>query len=177
MSLNWNVFLKLILLAFLGFLIGIVSTIIYLAINVDLSHLDGLSIITGVLVAITGWYAYTTHRILDDQRKSKQISIIERRLEKLYLPLKDILENPVIYFKNAVPQKEELNWNKFNEIIPFQYLASKELKKPLDFFIEKVIDAKIELIFPFDLLEDGKLNKIVEKDIEKFETELGELIE
>ena len=45
MSWNWNVFLKSILLAFLGFLIGILSTIIYLAVDVDLSPLDGMFLI------------------------------------------------------------------------------------------------------------------------------------
>ena len=59
MSWNWGVFLKSWLFGFLGFLIGIVSTVIYLAVDVDLSKLDGLFIVTGVLIAITIWYAYT----------------------------------------------------------------------------------------------------------------------
>lgn len=59
MSWNLNVFLKSLLFAFFGFLIGIVSTVIYLVVDVDLSKLDGLFIVIVVLIVITGWYAYT----------------------------------------------------------------------------------------------------------------------
>jgi len=78
MSWNWGVFLKSILFAFLGFLIGIVSTVIYLAVDVDLSQFDGLQILTAVLIVITIWYAYSTHKMLDEQRKSKKIADIKK---------------------------------------------------------------------------------------------------
>lgn len=59
MSWNWNVFLKSLLFAFLGFLNGIAITFVYLAVDVDLSRFDGLLIVTGVLAGIIGLYAYS----------------------------------------------------------------------------------------------------------------------
>ena len=50
MSWNWG-FFKSLLFGFLGFLFGIVSTVIYLALDVDLSQFDGLQILTAVLIA------------------------------------------------------------------------------------------------------------------------------
>lgn len=101
MAWDWEVFLKSWLFGFLGFFIGVVSTIIYLAVDVDLSQLDGTSIATVVLaiatvtlVIVSYKYAKSTEEILKEQRKSRQIAFIEGRIEKLYLPLKDVLENP-----------------------------------------------------------------------------------
>ena len=54
---NWNVFLKSLLFAFLGFLNGIAVTFVYLTVDVDLSQFDGLLIVTGVLAGIIGLYA------------------------------------------------------------------------------------------------------------------------
>ena len=118
MSWNWSVFIKPLLFVFLGFLIGIVSAVFYLAVVVDLSKLDGLSITTGVLVAITAWYAYTTHKILNDQRKSRQISYIRDRLEKLYYPLRNIL--------NGTCDRE------IHSVVPFMYLGTEELNEAMD---------------------------------------------
>ena len=71
----------------------------------DLIELIDVSLIT-ILVVITGAYGFFTWEIVDDQRKSRQIAFIERRLEKLYYPIKDVLSNPITinYSSQAVPK-------------------------------------------------------------------------
>ena len=153
---------KSLLFLFLGFLIGIVSTIIYLAVDVDLSQLDILSIITGVLVAITGWYAFTTHKMLNEQRKSIQISYIRDRLEKLYLPLEDIIKR----WSNV----------EIDDLLLYKYLATKELEKVLERYIEihghsvRFKEEEIENI-------NEEISKIIEGDIERFKQNLAELVD
>ena len=162
MAWNWEVFLKSWLLIFLGFLIGIVSTVIYLAVDVDLSKLDGLQILTAVLIAITIWYAYSTHRMLNEQRKSIKISYIRERLEKLYLPLEDIING----------------WSKFemDDLLLYKYLATKELEKVLEKYIE--IHER-----PFGFKEEEiknineEISKIIEGEIERFKQNLAELVD
>jgi Ca2+/Na+ antiporter len=117
MTWNWGVFLKSWMFGFLGFLIGVVSIVIYLAVDVDLGKLDGLQILTAVLIVITIWYAYSTHRMLEEQRKSKKIGDIEKQLEKLYYPLMNILKNPPVW---QIKDGEDpyIDVKKIDEIIP-----------------------------------------------------------
>ena len=153
---------KSLLFLFLGFLIGIVSTIIYLAVDVDLSQLDILSIITCVLVAITGWYAFTTHKMLNEQRKSIQISYIRDRLEKLYLPLEDIIKR----WSNV----------EIDDLLLYKYLATKELEKVLEKYIEiheHSVGFKEEEIENIN----EEISKIIEGDIERFKQNLAELVD
>lgn len=114
-----------------------------------------------------------TAQIVDETRKDHKVALIERRLEKLYFPLKDILENPLRY-QSGEP---ELEWKKLDKIIPFQYLASKELKGILNEFIKKVIEGKKKNFLPFEDFSNNNIKGIIEKDIENFKIELAELIE
>lgn len=143
--------------------------------EVIFSRLDGLTVITGILVIITIWYAYSTHRILKEQRKSSKISYIERRLEKLYLPLKDVLENPFITYR-IDDTFEEVEWKKVENVIPFQYLAYEESKDSINEFIDKIITYKRNGTLSFKNVENDDIKGIIEKDIEKFKAELNELI-
>ena len=87
---NLNILLKSLMFAFLGFLIGIVSTIIYLAVDVDLSKLNGLFYVTVVLSGITMWYAYFLNQ---NKKLLKYWSQIKLKLSK---PLFQIIhENPI----------------------------------------------------------------------------------
>jgi len=89
MSLNWNVFLKSILLAFLGFLIGIVSTIIYLVVDVDFSQLNGkiLNIayflnIFGLFLNIFGVFCVGFYVMMGDKIEGDFIECIFKFLKK-----------------------------------------------------------------------------------------------
>ena len=140
-----------------------------------------------ILLLITAAYVIFTWKIVEESRKSRQvtaqivdetrkdhkIALIERKLEKLYLPLKDILENPISSYQS---DELELEWKKLENIIPFQYLASKELKEILNDFVKKVIEGKKNKCLPFDDFTNDDIRKIIEKDIEIFKTELAELV-
>ena len=68
-----------------------------------------------ILLLITAVYVIFTWKIVEESRKSRQvtaqivdetrkdhkIALIERKLEKLYLPLKDILENPISSYQSG----------------------------------------------------------------------------
>ena len=160
MTWNWGVFLKSLLFGFLGFLIGIVSTVIYLALAVDLNQFDGLSIITVVLVIITGWYAISTHRILEEQKKTRKIEYLRLRLEKLYYPL-----------LNHLKETSKLN---IIDISPFVYLGSNKLIELFNVYFKAEIYPNITTLEFQDAISD--LMKVVDKDISNFKYELDELI-
>jgi len=176
MAWNWEVFLKSWWFAFLGFLIGVVSIVIYLAVDVDLSQFDGLQILTAVLIVITIWYAYSTHKMLEEQRKTKKIAEIEKQLEKLYYPLMDILKNPRV--KHFVDEKGYyIDLKQIDEIVPFQHLASDDLINLIEKFIE---NAFVERPIDTDYMVDGitfniideSFRELVEADIERLKEEL-----
>jgi len=139
--------------------------------NSDLIGYINISLIT-LLVIITGAYGYFTWEIVDDQRKSRQIAFIERKLEKLYYPLKDVLSNPI-----TINDVKQIAWKKVEEIAPFQYLAYEESKDMINEFIEKVIKSKTEYegALMFSNFENGELKTIINDDIEMYENELNEL--
>ena len=180
MSWNWGVFLKSWLFGFLGFLIGVVSTVIYLALDVDLSKLDGtliativLAIATVTLVIVSHKYAKSTEEILKEQRKSRQIAFIERRLEKLYLPLKDVLENPHTPYGKS---ERQIGWQKTEKIIPFQYLAYDDSERKIMDFIEYVLKLKEEGDLLFENIRNHDIIDVIKKDIDRCKNELNELI-
>ena len=153
-------------------------SVIYLEIinyNLDLVGIINVSLIT-ILVLITGAYGYFTWQIVDDQKKSRKLAFIERRLEKLYYPIKDVLSNPITinYSSNDVKQIE---WKKVEAIVPFQYLAYKKSKDMINEFIEKVIKSKTECggDLSFNNFENDELKNIINNDIEMYEKELNEL--
>jgi Ca2+/Na+ antiporter len=160
MSWNWEVFLKSWLFGFLGFLLGVVSTVIYLALDVDLSQLDGLQILTAVLIAITIWYAYSTHRMLEEQRKTRKIEYLRYRLEKLYYPLLNYLN-------------ETSNLNTI-DILPFVYLGSNKFIELFNVYFKAEVDPNITTLEFQDAISD--LMKVVDNDINNFKYELDELI-
>jgi len=178
MKWNWEIFLKAWLFIFLGFLLGIVSTVIYLALNVDLSQFDGtliatiiLAFATVTLVIISYKYAKSTEEMLEEQRKSREIAFIERRLEKLYYPMKDVLSNP--YTKN---NDKQIEWKKVEAIVPFQYLAYETSKDITNEFIRKVIKSKnkSEKDLLFSNFKNNELKNIIINDIEMYEKKLNE---
>ncbi|MCK4928564.1 MAG: hypothetical protein KAR76_02405 [Methanosarcinales archaeon] len=183
MSINWKVILKLMLFAFLWFASGIVSTIFYLEGDIDFSKLDGtliativLAVATIFLTLITAHYAISTREILDDQRKSRQIGDIEKKLELLYYPLKDVLSNPIRQTNMDGESEEQVSWMKVEEIIPYQYLAFSESKDIIDEFIEKVIKSKGNDASDFNKFKNHKVKDIIEKDVGRCKDELNELI-
>lgn len=137
------------------------------------------------LVKITDKYAESTAKILDEQKKSRQITYIEKKLEKLYYPLKDVLSNPIITHidRDTLEAFEEIEWKKVVNIIPFQYLAYKESEDILNNFINKILEFKRTGTLSFENVRSDKIKEIkeikeiCERDIEKCKIELNKLID
>ena len=168
--------LYLLILIILVGTIAIVITLsgVYLEIinyNLDLVGIINVSLIT-ILVLITGAYGYFTWQIVDDQRKSRQIAFIERRLEKLYLPLKDVLENPHTPYGKS---ERQIGWQKTEKIIPFQYLAYDDSEKKIMDFIKHVLELKEKDDLSFKNIRDDKIIDDIKKDIDRCEKELNKL--
>ena len=174
---SFYIFVLLILLATITIVIYL--SVFYLEIinyNLDLIGVINVSLIT-MLVLITGAYGYFTWQIVDDQKKSRKVAFIERRLEKLYYPTKDVLTNPITVKDPNSLFVVEIAWKKVEEIAPFQYLAYEKSKDTINEFIEKVIKSKTEYegALMFSNFENGELKSIINDDIEMYENELNEL--
>ena len=133
-----------------------------------------------ILVAITAVYVKFTGQIVKQTNKNSEIAFIEKRLEKLYYPLKDVLQNPTnMYFVGD--KKERIDLNKIDNIIPFQYLASKNIEDLLNDFINIALaertntDNEYSNYAPYEIVtEDIKIK--VNEDIETYKNELKKLI-
>ena len=172
--LSMKIVIALLLLLNIVFLL---AYIIKQSISINASNMSLLNLSCSIiLLFITAIYVSLTANILGDQRKSRQIAFIERRLEKLYYPIKDVLSNPITinYSSNDVKQIE---WKKVEAIVPFQYLAYEKSKDIINEFIEKVIKSKTEYEgdLSFSNFENDELKTIINNDIEMYEKELDEL--
>ena len=133
-----------------------------------------------ILVAITAVYVKFTGQIVKQTNKNSEIAFIEKRLEKLYYPLKDVLQNPTnMYF--AGDKKERIALNKIDNIIPFQYLASKNIEDLLNDFINIALaertntDNEYSNYAPYEIVTEDIKTKVNE-DIETYKNELKKLI-
>lgn len=93
-----------------------------------------------------------TDTIIKQTRTEKRIAFLEKKLEKLYYPLLDYLNSEEIAKYRCYwaydPQTDEPSIDELanrstiryhaNDVIPYIYLASDDLKAPLDIFLEMV---------------------------------------
>lgn len=94
------------------------------------------AIATIALVFGTITYATLTYKMIIKYRKEDDINFIERKLEKLYYPLKFTIEEINFLENNEETDKEDKLYdfaNYYNQIIPYLYLSSENsgLKKNL----------------------------------------------
>ena len=127
---------------------------------------------TVTLAIITHKYTKITDKILKDQIKSRQISYIERRLEKLYYPLLSVLENPHI----SSGTKKEFGWQKTEQIIPFKYLSLDDSKEEINNFIQRIMNLKAQNNLSFEHIENHDIINVIKADIDNYTIELNELI-
>jgi hypothetical protein len=160
----------------------------------DLSLLD--SSLTILLISITGAYVILTHNISEETKNANKQSKInrdiaynEKKLEKLYFPLKDILEYFIYVYHNygyeveahAIPDEEwpEVKRNDqyisfIKPILSYQHLAEDNIKKDLDDFFKMINGQKVYT--ERGLLQSAvELNKKVIKDISSLQNKLDKL--
>ncbi len=135
---------------------------------------------TAILAIITIWYAISTHRLLEETQVARKVAFIEKRLEKLYYPLRDIVRNPVTQVYVGDDKGYFIDLKKIDNIIPFQYLASKELGLYLDEFIKKAFENRYITDTGYDHVSyeivDDKVKIKVDEDIDNLKNELKKLV-
>ena len=146
------------------------------------------AVITFILAVITGIYVYITHKILKEQEKARKISFIERRLEKLYYPLKNFIEDLADFpIKDSYGNyHKDFKLDKFDKIVQFEYLIlSNDSKDKIKEFLNKIIKAKQDENVKFhrdSIYENMRAEKvqvikeIIDQDIQTLQDELDELV-
>lgn len=144
-------------------------------------------IFTCILVGITGIYVYITHKILKEQEKARKISFIERRLEKLYYPLKNFIED-LVYIPikdNYGNHYKDFGIDKFDKIVPFEYLILSNGSNKIKEFLNEIIKAKQDenVKFHGDLIYEiirpekvQVIKEIIDQDIQTLQEELNKLV-
>ena len=139
---------------------------------------------TVILVIITAMYAYDNNRMIKQTNENSEIAFIEKRLEKLYYPLMDVLQNPVI----MLFEKEKYGYidlDKIDKIVPFQYLASENIVKLVENFVNEAFAKRLTRTLteatPFDkyalhTIVTKNIKTKVNEDIEIYKNELEKLI-
>lgn len=130
-----------------------------------------------ILVAITAIYVILTGQIVKQTDKNSEIAFIEKRLEKLYYPLIDVLQNPTNMDLTGGNKSKFLDLNKIDKIIPFQYLASKDIENLLNDYINTALAERTDINYnyvPYIVNKDFMAK--VKMDIEIYKSELKKLI-
>lgn len=150
----------------------IVLTILYFILlysDVDWQNIFE-NVIAGVIILILG-YSIKTYFHNKNKNDSYETKIIN-----LYTPLNDILQNSTFFHRGKYidmhgisPEKESSY--EIKDIIPFLYLTSNDLEKPLHQFVEILKEKKLPTNMDFNDFQElkEKISKLVENDIEKLE--------
>jgi hypothetical protein len=118
-----------------------------------------------------------TKQIVKQTNKNSEIAFIEKRLEKLYYPLIDVLQNPTNMDLTGGNKSEFLDLNKIDNIIPFQYLASKNIENLLNDYINTALADRTNINYnyvPYIVNKNFMIK--VKMDIEIYKSELKKLI-
>ena len=147
--------------------------------NQQTEKINALSTIA--LAIITAVYAIYTGKIVKQSENEKKISLIEKRLEKLYYPLKDILESITIIQIGESINLKSYSQNKSNyqieDLIQFLYLAHSDLDDPLKKFMQIVRTHELPADMELGELNDLKkeIMEIIIIHIQNFRSNLEEL--
>jgi hypothetical protein len=151
--------------------------------NIDSSLL--LAIIQAIamilLVTVTIWYAISMNKTVQEMRIDRKIKLLEKKLEKLYLPLKrnfkHVVWKPDISTEMQHPM-EIASFEKFwDEINKYCYLASEKLD-PLLFVILKGVSASITYVEEKENFNRTRFEfiNVINDDIDLYRKELDRLI-
>jgi hypothetical protein len=123
---------------------------------------------TLVLAIVTIWYARITNSILDEQRKTRKIKELHKKLECFYIPLwQHILLNQHTSTKEELEKFKNDTINK--DFIKYTYLCEKkEICSDLEKFLEPRFGIQNELINRRGLVESD-IKKLVQ-DLEKLQS-------
>jgi len=163
---NYKLYLHVYFILISTFVIvGLISIfyLIFIKNNLALLNVINASLIT-MLVLINGAYGYFTWRGVNETRNDRKVAFIERRLVKLYYPLKDII------------CKDCWNTNEI-DVKLYLYLASNKLDESLNVYFKeqnKGVHQSLSDSEMSNLRESIEI--IVIEDIERLKKELAELV-
>lgn len=137
-----------------------------------------------LLVFITAFYVYLTSENVSLTKNYNKIAFAEKRLEKLYYPLRDFLNSRIMVTCSEEQIVALGNYGnidesryKIEDIYPFQYLATKNLNGPLHEYIEMIRELKSLEMTERQIKElHTKVRTNVDTDIEYLIEELTKLV-
>jgi hypothetical protein len=146
-------------------IVGLISVfyLIFIQNNLALLNVINVALIT-MLVLINGAYGYFTWQIVDETRNDRKVEFIEKKLVKLYYPLKDII------------CKDCWNTNEI-DVKLYLYLASNKLDESLNVYFKeqnKGVHQSLSDSEMSNLRENIEI--IIIEDIERLKKELAELV-
>lgn len=151
--------------------------------NISLMNIS----LTVVFVFVTSIYVYFTYQIVRQSSIEREVAFIEKRLEKLYYPLNDVLNSESLLFlidEVGYLELDELglfnpNTKRYevDELVPFVYLATNELQENLHEFIDIMRNSNpVECAgIEFNTIVES-LKEMTTNDIDKFRGKLSKLV-
>lgn len=141
------------------------------------------ALFTIILVIITAFYVRHTGKTVEQSENEMKIALIEKRLEKLYYPLKDILESTtLIQIGESINlrsySQSESNYQ-IEDLIPYLYLAQSDLEDSLKKFIKILRKHGLPSDMNLDELNDLKkhIMEIITIHIQNLTNELNDLVD
>lgn len=159
----------------LGILLGIIGITIFKGLTSTLSmeqltmstvlSTTIMAFATVILVGITGFYAFSTYKILKEQEKLRTIAKIENKilsfesqLQNFYYPLDNFMKRYFTFRENSTNQECSLQVSgvlhntktrndllEYKDIIKHQYLATEDIQDNLIDFLEEKNISRTEI--------------------------------
>ena len=137
--------------------------LIFIQNNLALLNVINVALIT-MLVLINGAYGYFTWQIVDETRNDRKVEFIEKKLVKLYYPLKDII------------CKDCWNTNEI-DVKLYLYLASNKLDELLNVYFKEQNKGVHQSLTDSEMSNlRENIERIIIEDIERLKNELAELV-
>lgn len=140
------------------------------------------AVATIVLAGITAYYAVLVHATLNEMKKTREIEFIEKKLQKLYYPIKGALDSACDWIIDH-NNEEQLNGSidlvdsTLNEVRLYKHLYSQELRElTKEFSLMHRRHHSDSKNFDNLVISINKMRELVDKDIEKYQKRLDEII-
>lgn len=135
-------------------------------------------ILTGILVGVTGYYAWTSHRNFKELAKDRKIRFMEKQIEEFYMPY---IQNR--YLLDTYPWVEHIDrslayiLHLISTLQVRTYLVSRNIRADVEKYLSKIATTGTEHYEEEVKALRAKVNADIQNDYENILKELEALVQ
>ncbi len=135
-------------------------------------------ILTGILVGVTGYYAWTSHRNFKEFAKDRKIRFMEKQIEEFYMPY---IQNRYLLDRYPWVEHADRSLDHILRLISTlqvrTYLVSKSIRAEVEKYLSEIATARTEHYEGEVKALRAKVNARIQNDYENILKELEALVQ